>query len=154
MTADPIVAVPAGQGLNAYSYVMGMPTGFTDPTGWQLVPADYRPGPNGEQVTIVVGTTGAGGSTEPAGDSPAAETAGAGAAGVTQATDTEVAGPSRGQLGVDANGPVPMSAEATEAAFQAANERMQRNLAAPVFVTNIIGWFTGIAATLGIAEWA
>lgn len=152
LTADPIVAVPAGQGLNAYSYVMGMPTGFTDPTGWQLVPSDYRPGPNGEQVTIVAGSTGAGGSTEPAGDSPAAETAGAGAAGVTQATDTEVAGPSRGQLGVDANGPVPMSAEATEAAFQAASERMQRNLAFPVMVTEGIAYFTGIMATGGIAE--
>ena len=98
LTADPIVAVPAGQGLNAYSYVMGMPTGFTDPTGWVGEETEPASEPNpprvmtneeGEQELTWWATT------SPTGDAPANETAGAGAAGVAQASDTEVAGPSR-----------------------------------------------------------
>ena len=154
LTADPIVALPAGQGLNAYSYVMGMPTGFTDPTGWvgeETQPAS-EPNPprmmtneEGEQELTWWSSTG------PATDTPAAETDGAGAAGAAQATDTEVAGPSRVEGGVDAQGSRPMVGQ-DEVALQAAYQRMERNLEAPVFVTTGIAYFTGIMATGGIAE--
>ena len=43
LSADPIVAVPYGQGLNAYSYVMGDPMNWTDPTGWYREQPGYEP---------------------------------------------------------------------------------------------------------------
>jgi RHS repeat-associated protein len=90
LTADPIVAVPFGQGLNAYSYVMGDPMNLVDPTGWVPEPS----GASGEERAInedapddelpsygvravVPGPT--------SGDGPAHERPGAGAAGQASA---------------------------------------------------------------------
>jgi RHS repeat-associated protein len=100
LTADPIVAVPFGQGLNAYSYVMGDPMNLVDPSGWQAVPtaggeeehAINEDAPDDELPSfgaraVVAAPTGAA-------DAPAAERAGAGAAGqAPAATERGGAGP-------------------------------------------------------------
>jgi RHS repeat-associated protein len=101
LTADPIVAVPFGQGLNAYSYVMGDPMNFVDPTGWQAAPTDAEgAGPEEERAinedapddelpsfgarAVVPGPA--------SGDGPAHERASAGAAGQASAAGQGVDG--------------------------------------------------------------
>jgi RHS repeat-associated protein len=88
LTADPVVANPFGQGLNAYSYVRGNPLNATDPFGWQERPRDGTLGTpghphqlpemliHGRRITAV----------PPSGDQPQSESSGAGASGGASAS--------------------------------------------------------------------
>ena len=110
LSADPIVAVPFGQGLNAYTYVMGDPMNWTDPSGWYReqpgyqLPADLRDprgptGPYGPQCDDNGGTCTysetEGREDARAGDGSALERNGAGAAGAapSRALDAASTGP-------------------------------------------------------------
>ena len=84
LTADPVVANPVGQGLNAYTYVAGDPFNFIDPTGWQSAPVTSSS--SGVTVVynfedeVVIGRRGGGS------DSPASERSGASAIGQAAAS--------------------------------------------------------------------
>ncbi len=85
LSADPIVAVPYGQGLNAYTYVMGDPMNWTDPTGWYREQPGYTIDRLRDAYVMQGGPTGAycvdGGQCDYEAEYVIAERGGAGAAG-------------------------------------------------------------------------
>ncbi len=154
------MANPFGQGLNAYSYVEGRPLHATDPSGWQLRPDDYRPGPNGEPITIVVAPTGSSDNVDGAeSDSAADERAGAGAAGAaTNQSPARELGHPRGEGARDLGNPLAQDVARNAYGFNsdemaAAARAVEPTMASADMIAHVGAWTAAVPlAVFGAAE--